>query len=135
LVVVGILTACAGSLVTGSPRLAPAPTAAPQTLSTPVVTPITASGVESSAQANGREVVWGAVSNCTCHEFVGTSSVAAAIDKAKIGANVEEVSETASDVFFYVAFDPKVTTRDRVIAAIKSGGGRIKAGPPSSSAD
>ena len=90
------------------------------------------SAAEAAAVAGGRELIWGAVTNCTCHEFVGTSSVEAAINGANIGASIQELSETPSDLFFYVSYDPKVTTRDRVVEAIKKGGGRVKAGPPTS---
>jgi hypothetical protein len=94
--------------------------------------PLDANAVEAAAKAQGRDVVWGAVSNCTCHEYVGTGSVATAIDNAKIGATIQEASETGSSVYFYVTFDPKIATRERVVAAIKAGGGRIKTGPPTS---
>jgi hypothetical protein len=128
------LTACQslGAIV----RMAPEPTAvAPASASSADTNPLDSDAIEAAAKAQGREVVWGAVSNCTCHEYVGTSSVATAIDNAKLGATIQESSETGSSVYFYVTYDPQVVTRDRVVAAIKSGGGRIKTGPPTSNDD
>jgi hypothetical protein len=133
-IAVAILAACQsfGPAV----RVAPAPTAIAQpAASSADVNPLDANAVEAAAKAQGREVVWGGVSNCTCHEYVGTGSVATAIDNAKLGATIQEASETGSSVYFYVTFDPKVATRDRVVAAIKAGGGRIKSGPPTSNDD
>jgi hypothetical protein len=127
-----------GGCAAGSPAVAPAPTVVSQTGTarstdlTTAATAISASAVEQAAAADGHEIVWGAVSNCTCHEYIGTSSVASAVDNAQVGATVHELSETASDVYFYVLFDPRSTSRDRVVAAIKGGGGRVKAGPPTS---
>ncbi len=133
LLLLALLTACQGVGFSGAAGPA-TPTAAATASPAPAanLNEMAISAAESAAVANGRDMVWGAVSNCTCHEYVGTSSVAAAVDNAKIDANVQELTETASDIFFYVTYDPRVTTKDRVVAAIKKGGGRVKAGPPTS---
>jgi hypothetical protein len=128
-----VLTACQSFGIGNAARVAPVPTVAIQTGSKlDVANPLDANAVEASAKAQGRDVVWGAVSNCTCHEYVGTGSVSNAVDNAKIGATLQEASETGSSVYFYVTYDPKIATRGRVVAAIIAGGGRIKSGPPTS---
>jgi hypothetical protein len=129
-----VLTACQSLGLGATARVAPAPTAAVPVSANrvDVANPLDGKAVEAAAKAQGREVIWGAVSNCTCHEYVGTGSVTNAVDNLKVGATVQEASETAGSVYFYVTFDPKVTTRDQVISAIKLGGGRIRSGPPTS---
>jgi hypothetical protein len=128
------LTACQLPGVGAAARIAPAPTAAvqPGANQLDVANPLDGKAVEMVAKSRGRDVVWGAVSNCTCHEYVGTGSVSTAVDNLKVGATVQEASETGSSVYFYVTYDPRVATRDQVVAAIKAGGGRIKSGPPTS---
>src|SRR6266567_6499292 len=123
-----ILSACqAVQVASGSASAAPRPVVASAPAEPTNLNAAAISAAETAAVADGRELVWGAVTNCTCHEFVGTSSVELAISNANVGASVQELSETPSDLFFYVTYDPKVTTRDRVVAAIKKGGGRVKA--------
>ncbi len=47
---------------------------------------------------------------------------------ANDGIQIQSTSDTSAT--FTVTFDPRQVTRDRVIAAIRAGGGEILSGPP-----
>jgi hypothetical protein len=75
-------------------------------------------------------LVWGKVPYCTCLTGIATANVSAALQNAHLASTVKEDYPTGGWLYFVVAFDPKVATRDQIAAAITAGGGQVVDGPP-----
>ncbi len=90
----------------------------------------TSAGDPVARSVTGQNVVWAKVPKCACHAddpLVRITSKLAEV-KANDGIQIASISDTSAT--FSVTFDPRQVPRDRVIAAIRAGGGEILSGPP-----
>jgi hypothetical protein len=53
------------------------------------------------------------------------------LNKAQLAADLRAHSPSGGWLYFAVAFDPNIVSRDQIEAAITAGGGQVIAGPPS----
>ena len=75
-------------------------------------------------------VVWARVPDCGCRDGLMTGYISAALKRAQLAGTVKELSPTGGWMYFVVAFDPEMASRDQIAAAIVAGGGEVMAGPP-----
>ena len=75
-------------------------------------------------------VVWARVPDCGCRDGLMTGYISAALKRAQLAGTVKELSPKDGWMYFVVAFDPEMASRDQIAAAIVAGGGEVLAGPP-----
>jgi hypothetical protein len=76
------------------------------------------------------DIVWGRVPYCNCQVGSATARVAGALEDVNLTVGLEELSPHDGWLYFAATFDPHSTTRDKVCAALVTGGAQVIDGPP-----
>lgn len=82
--------------------------------------------------APGQKIIWGKIWNCGCHDRDGADSVTAELQVENLPSDFKERVPVGQYDYFAISFDPAVIDQNRLENAIKTAGGKIVQGLPTS---